>query len=98
MTNSDTTHKGYSLHTSYNISVPETSTNITLAAYRYSSKDYYSLRDIMWANNTSYIDNTTIKYTSYRPRNQFQLSINQNMGENNGNIILPEQHTVTGTN
>ncbi len=88
LTNSDTTHKGYSLHTSYNIRVPETSTNITLAAYRYSSKDYYSLRDIMWANNTSYIDNTTIKYTSYRPRNQFQLSINQNMGENNGNIYL----------
>lgn len=88
LTNSDSTHKGYSIHTSYSVRVPETSTNITLAAYRYSSKDYYNLRDIMWANNTSYIDKNAIRYTSYRPKNQFQLSINQNLGYNNGSLYL----------
>lgn len=42
---SDTTHRGYSLHAGYSARIPETSTNVTLAAYRYSSRDFWSLRD-----------------------------------------------------
>lgn len=88
-TNSDATRKGYSLHTSYSVSVPATSTNITLAAYRYSSKDFYNLRDAMWANNSDYIDDVSIKGRYfYRPKNQFQLSVNQELGSGWGNLYL----------
>ncbi|WXV73117.1 fimbria/pilus outer membrane usher protein (plasmid) [Salmonella enterica subsp. enterica serovar 4,[5],12:i:-] len=43
----DITRKGYSLHTSYSVMVPSISTSLTLAAYRYMSKDFYNLRDAM---------------------------------------------------
>lgn len=88
-TNSDVTRKGYSLHTSYSVNVPTTSTNITLAAYRYSSKDFYNLKDAISANHSDFIDDASIKSAAfYRPKNQYQLSVNQNLGKEWGNIYL----------
>ncbi|HEI2772846.1 TPA: fimbrial biogenesis outer membrane usher protein [Escherichia coli] len=88
-TNSDTTRKGYSLHTSYSVNVPATNTNVTLAAYRYSSKDFYNLQDAIQANNSDFIDDISIKSIAfYRPKNQFQLSVNQELSNGWGNIYL----------
>ncbi|SUI38816.1 outer membrane fimbrial usher protein [Salmonella enterica subsp. enterica serovar Braenderup] len=88
-TNSDVTRNGYSLHSSYSVNFQDTKTNLTLAAYRYSSKDYYTLRDAMSANNSKFIDDISIKNAAnYRPKNQFQLSINQDLGDNKGNLYL----------
>ncbi|MBB6652282.1 fimbria/pilus outer membrane usher protein [Proteus mirabilis] len=86
---SNVTRKGYSLHTSYSVNIPTTSTNITLAAYRYSSKDFYHLKDALLANHSEFIDDVSIKSAAfYRPKNQFQVSINQELGEKWGNIFL----------
>lgn len=85
----DHTKKGYSLHASYNVSMPSTDTSLTLAAYRYMSKDFYSLRDAMWANRVDYPeDNQARSSIFFRPRNQFQLSVNQNLGAGRGNLYL----------
>ncbi|WP_252341777.1 fimbria/pilus outer membrane usher protein [Escherichia coli] len=88
-TASDSTRQGYSLHTSYSVSIPATNTNLTLAAYRYSSKDFYNLKDAIWANHSDFIDDISIKSAAfYRPRNQFQLSLNQELGKIWGNLWI----------
>ncbi|EMW9312559.1 fimbrial biogenesis outer membrane usher protein [Salmonella enterica] len=85
----DTPRKGYSLHASYSVILPSTSTGVTLAAYRYSSKDFYNLQDAIRANHYDYIDDVTIKGADfYRPRNQLQLSVNQSLKTGWGNIYL----------
>ncbi|HDC1420835.1 TPA: fimbrial biogenesis outer membrane usher protein [Salmonella enterica] len=83
------TRKGYSLHTSYSVNFPATSTNLTLATYRYSSKDFYNLRDAMRSNHII-SDKNSIgnEWAFYRPKNQFQLSLNQVLGDNLGNLYL----------
>ncbi|MCN6976852.1 fimbrial biogenesis outer membrane usher protein [Escherichia coli] len=86
---SDVTRKGYSLHSSYSVNIPASSTNITLAAYRYSSKDFYHLKDAIFSNNSDFIDDVSIKSSGfYRPKNQFQISINQALGEKWGSLFL----------
>lgn len=79
---------GYSLHASYSVNVLPTETNLTLAAYRYYSKDYYSLRDVIWARNHDVNLLNDQSAWSYRPKNQYQLSINQNFGEKWGTLYL----------
>ena len=58
---SGVTRKGYSLHSSYSINIPASNTNITLAAYRYSSKDFYHLKDALSANHNAFIDDVSVK-------------------------------------
>ena len=66
-----------------------TNTNLTLAAYRYSSKDFYTLRDTIWANHSDFIDDESIQYIeNFRPKNQYQISINQSLGETLGSLYL----------
>ncbi|ECG8572661.1 fimbrial biogenesis outer membrane usher protein [Salmonella enterica subsp. diarizonae] len=85
----DRTQKGYGLHASYNVSMPSTDTSLTLAAYRYMSKDFYSLRDAMWADRGDFFENSQARNSLFfRPRNQFQLSVNQNLGAGRGNLYL----------
>ncbi|WP_258132963.1 fimbria/pilus outer membrane usher protein [Escherichia coli] len=86
---SDTTHRGYSLHAGYSARIPETSTNVTLAAYRYSSRDFWSLRDAILTRNRDVINDSSVRSaTGYRPRNQLQLTVNQSLGEGWGNLYL----------
>lgn len=82
------TQKGYSLYASYSVTVPKTETGLTLAAYRYSSRDFYSLRDTIWYNERGdlYLDNLEI--LSSRPKNQFQVVLNQRLGEDWGAFYL----------
>lgn len=81
---------GYSLHASYSVNVLSTKTNVTLAAYRYYSKDFYTLRDVIWAKNNDYnLANEALRNSLFsRPKNQYQLSINQNLGEKWGVLYL----------
>lgn len=84
------TAKGYSLHGSYSINFNSTGTNIMLAAYRYSSRDFYSLRDTLSINHQTPIFGAFYLPIYYRPKNQYQFSINQNLGDW-GDIYLSGQ-------
>lgn len=85
----ESTRKGYSLHTSYSVMMPSVSTSLTLAAYRYMSKDFYSLRDAMWISRGDYSGSRLARsMTFWRPRNQFQVSVNQELGAGRGNLYL----------
>lgn len=87
--NSDKTKHGYSLHANYSVNLLSTKTNLTLAAYRYSSENFYTLRDAIWANSNKLVDDENFQYVSnFRPKNQFQISINQNLGEKWGTLYL----------
>lgn len=83
--------KGYSLHATYSINFNSTGTNVMLAAYRYSSRNFYTLRDTLSLNHrTEHFDAFRLPL-SYRPKNQYQFSINQRLGEKWGNIYLSGQ-------
>ena len=89
LASSGETSKGYGLHASYSVSFPSTSTNLTLATYRFSSRNFYNLRDAMWGKHglsDDAISATDILY--YRPKNQFQLSVNQSLGETLGSFYI----------
>ncbi|MFC0308804.1 fimbria/pilus outer membrane usher protein [Gallibacterium trehalosifermentans] len=77
--NSDTKRKGYSLYASYNTRLEPTNTNVTLAAYRYLSRDYYSVQDVIKANDSEFIDDSLLDLGLYntRPKNQFEVAISQ---------------------
>lgn len=77
----DRTAKGYSLHGSYSINFNSTGTNVMLAAYRYSSRDFYTLRDTLAINHQTQLYDAFFFLLSYRPKNQYQFSINQTLGE-----------------
>ncbi|HHF5758343.1 TPA: fimbria/pilus outer membrane usher protein [Haemophilus influenzae] len=81
---------GYSLHGSYSINFNEIGTNLTLAAYRYSSRDFYTLSDTIGLNRTFRQFSGAYLPEIYRPKNQFQVSLSQSLG-NWGNLYLSGQ-------
>ncbi len=62
---SDTTHRGYSLH-AYMHRIPETGTNVTLAAY-HSSRDFWSLRDAVLTRNRDVINDSIGQECNWLP-------------------------------
>jgi len=74
---------GQSLRLSYSKYVPTTSTNMTIAAYRYATKGFWSMSDAFIARSDpergAMVD---------RPRSQVQITLNQSLGERWGNIYL----------
>lgn len=82
--------RGYNLYASYNTRIDPTNTNVTLAAYRYLSRNYYSLQDFIINNNDYFYEprKFTLLETSYRPKNQFQVTINQQLNDNWGTLYL----------
>lgn len=86
-----TTDGGYSLRASYSKLVPDTQTNVTLAAYRYSSVGYWSLEDTMQARQLAALDTPTTSVN--RQRSRLQLSISQSLGENWGSFYLSGLNT-----
>lgn len=96
----DEKYKGYSLYASYNTRLEPTDTNVTLAAYRYLSRDYYSLQDVILANYRDFAEEKGIRlpFSRYRPKNQFQLSISQSLKEGWGSAYLTgSTYTYWGT-
>jgi outer membrane usher protein len=70
---------GYSGRISYSKTVPGLNTNFALAAYRYSTSRFYSLRDAIYARNQSAEQNSQ---RDFRARNRLQLNVTQPLGKN----------------
>ncbi|HJF73502.1 MAG TPA: fimbrial biogenesis outer membrane usher protein [Gallibacterium anatis] len=98
--NLDQKFKGYNLYFSYNTHIEPTNTNVTLAAYRYLSRDYFSLQDVILANgrNFAYENGLNLSLNSYRPKNQFQVSVSQTFKDGwGGAYITGSTFTYWGT-
>lgn len=67
---------GQSYRLTYSKLLEATATNMTLAAYRFNSEDYLSLRDFaqIWGGSDRYLNDS-------RQRNRYQLSVNQPVGK-----------------
>ncbi|MCS2162482.1 fimbrial biogenesis outer membrane usher protein [Scandinavium sp. H11S7] len=76
---------GESWKVSYNKLLEETDTNFQLAAYRYSTKGYYSLDDAM---NYLYDDHISSTSQLNRLKNKFQININQNLSDDYGSLYV----------
>ncbi len=76
---------GQSVRVSYSKSVEATGTNIAVAAYRYSSRGYWELRDAMYARERAAAG--ADPNDAYRQRNQVQLTLNQTLGEGRGSLF-----------
>lgn len=74
----ETSRQGQSWRVSYSKLMPATNTNFTMAAYRYSTSGFYSLRDAMTARNWAG-DPSTL--TNFRARSRVQVNINQPVGD-----------------
>lgn len=78
--------QGQSYKLSYSKFWIPTNTNFTLAAYRYSTAGYYTFQDANLAQD--YIRRGFTGASVSRPKSQFQLSLNQNLGQNWGTVYL----------
>lgn len=79
----DTKEQGQSYRFRYNKNLNDIGTNIALAGYRYSTKGFYSLSEVF----------DTFRDTHYIPeierrRNRGEITLSQNLGENNGSISI----------
>ncbi|CAI0845754.1 fimbria/pilus outer membrane usher protein [Serratia ficaria] len=104
----DRRENGQSFRISYSKFLDATDTNFTLAAYRYSTKGYYSFNDAIYAHEgyrqlderlregreaddagQNPLDmNTWDAVRAARPRNTFNLNLNQRLGEGWGTLYF----------
>ena len=71
--------QGMSYRLRYAKSLLSTGTSVDLAAYRYSTQNYYSFADF---NNQGYrLNNDQMPWTLDRQRSNFQLQVNQQLGK-----------------
>ncbi|AZG12384.1 fimbria/pilus outer membrane usher protein [Cupriavidus pauculus] len=80
---------GQSFRISYSKYVPTTSTNLTVAAYRYATKGFWSMRDAFAARDGSYNGDGVA-----RQRSQLQLTLNQNLGGRLGTLYATGTSTA----
>lgn len=77
---------GQSYRASFNRMFTETQTSIVLAAYRYSTKGYYTLSDALYAvDREKYSDN---RYSLWRQKNGMTFTVNQNLPEGWGGFYI----------
>ncbi|WP_445116312.1 fimbria/pilus outer membrane usher protein [Acinetobacter sp. WZC-1] len=75
---------GQSFRLSYSKLITPTDTNLTLAAYRYSTENFYKLRDALQVQD---LDDKGISSTHVgKQRSEFQITLNQGLPEKWGNI------------
>jgi len=93
-------HQGTSLRLSYSSQLASLGTNVTLAAYRYSTRSFFSLHDALAANDA--IERGFDTRFSTRQRSQFQLTLNQPLGKRAGALYITgsvrDFYGQTGTN
>ncbi|WP_431223567.1 fimbria/pilus outer membrane usher protein [Serratia sp. L9] len=89
--------QGQSYRATYSKMLPQTRTNFTLAAYRFSSEGFLSFGDFAQAHSTQsprFNRMDTIpgipagRYESARPRNRYQLNVNQPLAPGYGNLFF----------
>ena len=78
--------QGASMRLSYSTLFADTGTNLTLAAYRYSTRGFYSLQDALYARDV--IDRGFAALPGGRQRSQLQLTLNQPLGQRWGALYL----------
>ena len=74
---------GQSFRINYSKYVPTTSTNLTIAAYRYATGGFWSMRDTFAAR-----DGTGNFRAMERQRSQVQLTLSQSLGDRWGSVYL----------
>ncbi len=77
---------GQSYRLGYAKFLPQSGTNITVAAYRYSTSGFMSLRDAIQARD--YEDRGLSYEAVQRQRSQLQLTVNQSLGGGRGTLYL----------
>ncbi|WP_332311012.1 fimbria/pilus outer membrane usher protein [Stenotrophomonas sp. SY1] len=77
--------QGASVRLSYSHLIGETGTNLTVAAYRYSTSGFYSLQDALYARDA--LARGTDADIG-RQRSQFQLTVNQPLGLRWGSLYV----------
>lgn len=85
--------KGFGLRASYNFYFDPTQTNITLATYRYFSRNYYNVDEAVWFNQLDHDpelrDNSRENLdNSLRPKHRYQLSVSQQLSEKWGSFYF----------
>lgn len=75
---------GQSYRLSYSKLIRPTDTNLTLAAYRYSTENYYSLRDAMLAQE---LEKNGVGFSLFgKQRSELQVTLNQGLPNKWGNL------------
>lgn len=77
---------GHSFRLSYSKLIAPTDTNLTLAAYRYSTENYYNLRDAILIRDLEEKGENT--YAVGKQRSEFQITLNQGLPEGWGNVYV----------
>jgi outer membrane usher protein len=87
----DDAQTGNSFRLSYNKAIEQTGTNITLSAFHHTSEGYASFRDSLILRQASFmaLEPNAIS----RPRNQFQLNLNQALGYRGGSLYVTGSKT-----
>ncbi|MGP5217146.1 fimbria/pilus outer membrane usher protein [Psychrobacter celer] len=76
--------KGQSYRLSYSKLITPTDTNLTLAAYRYSTENYYNLRDALLAQE---LEKNGVGSSFFgKQRSEFQVTLNQGLPNDWGNL------------
>ncbi|WP_255640123.1 fimbria/pilus outer membrane usher protein [Cupriavidus sp. EM10] len=83
---------GQSMRISYSKFVPTTGTNMTIAAYRYATRGYWSMRDAFAAR-----DGGRDPVAVDRQRSQVQVTLNQGLNEGGATSMRPAPRPSTGT-
>lgn len=78
--------QGYSLRLSYSKVVPGLLTNVSVAAYRHSSRGFRSMQDAMEAREAVRLG--LYPRLVVRQRDRFQVNLSQNLGPGWGNLYL----------
>ncbi len=75
--------KGQSYQIRYSKNMALTGTNVTVAGYRYSTKSYYTLGEILDGYRS---DGNSYGGWSDRPRNRTEVTLNQRLGQRAGSL------------
>ncbi|WP_371321320.1 fimbria/pilus outer membrane usher protein [Achromobacter seleniivolatilans] len=82
---SGSTSTGLSTRVNYANMLSDTGTRFSMAGYRYSTSNFYSLRDALFARAGS--DESSRTWYDYRVRERFQINVSQPVGDR-GNVFI----------
>lgn len=77
---------GQSYQLSYSKYIPGTDSNLTIAAYRFSTAGYYDYRTAMQAIDEERQHGSISNI--WRPKNRFNITLNQGLGDSMGQVYL----------
>jgi outer membrane usher protein len=78
---------GSSVRLGYSKNIPESGTNFSLAAYRYSTRGYVSLNDLAYLRDAA-AGGLSSSFARTRARSELTASVYQSLGQDNGQIFF----------